>query len=55
MDRPKTEPSADIRTLASTIWQAFVALKDEGFSEHQALIVVGQMLAATMGRGDEKR
>jgi hypothetical protein len=41
------EPSADARTLAKTCHQIFVALTLEGFTEHQALMILGQMIAAT--------
>ncbi len=41
-----TEPAADLRRLASALWQIFVALQSEGFSEQQALVVVGQILVA---------
>lgn len=41
-----TEPSADLRMLASTLRQTFVALTAEGFSEQQALVIIGQILAA---------
>lgn len=44
--RPTTEPSADLRALASTLWQMFVALTSEGFTERQALVVIGQVLSA---------
>ena len=47
-----TEPNADMRVLATTLWQMFVALTQEGFSEQQALVVIGQMLAANTPRGD---
>lgn len=40
-----TEPAADIRQLASVLWQIFVALQAEGFTVHQALVVIGQVLA----------
>lgn len=43
---PPTEPAADLRQMASFLWQTFVALRDEGFSESQALVLIGQMLAA---------
>jgi hypothetical protein len=45
---PGEEPAADARAAASTIRQMFVALVHEGFTEHQALIVVGQTLVASM-------
>lgn len=41
-----TEPTAEIRQAASALWQVFVALKAEGFSEQQALVIVGHVLAA---------
>ena len=39
-----TEPSADIRQLASFLWQTYVALLNEGFSEQQALQIVANVL-----------
>jgi hypothetical protein len=39
-----TEPSADIRQAASAMWQMYVALTGEGFSESQALTIVGYAL-----------
>jgi hypothetical protein len=44
-----TEPSADLRQAASALWQMFVALRSEGFNEQQALVVIGQVLAANSG------
>ncbi len=41
-----TEPSADLRELASILRQTFVALTMEEFTENQALVIIGQMLAA---------
>lgn len=40
------EPSADLRMLAATLRQAYLALVAEGFTQAQALTVVGQILAA---------
>jgi hypothetical protein len=40
------EPNADIRVFAKTMQQMFVALVQEGFTERQALIIIGQILAA---------
>lgn len=52
MSNHPTEPASDLRQLASALWQTFVALTQEGFSEQQALIIIGQMLAASqMGGG----
>lgn len=47
-----TEPSADLRAMASTLWQTFVALQQEGFSESQALKIIGEIIAGMMPRGD---
>lgn len=40
------EPSADIRQAASALRQMFIALTAEGFDERQALVIIGQVLAA---------
>ena len=53
MSNHPTEPSADLRQLAATLWQTFVALTSEGFSEAQALTIIGKMLAASQGGGSE--
>lgn len=45
----QTEPSADLRQFASLVRQMYVALKAEGFDEMQALSVVGQVIASTLG------
>lgn len=44
-----TEPSADIRQAASTMWQIFVALTSEGFSEEQALMIISNMMRGNQG------
>lgn len=41
-----TEPSADLRGMASSLWQMYVALTLEGFSEAQALTIIGQIIIA---------
>lgn len=51
MPNSQTEPSADLRQMASAIRQMYVALTMEGFDDRQALTIVGQMLAATQGGG----
>lgn len=48
-----TEPSAALRQAAAGLWQMFVALTNEGFNEGQALVIIGQVLAANSGRGPE--
>jgi hypothetical protein len=46
------EPSADMRLLANTLRQMYVALCAEGFTEQQALIVTGQVIASNSGGGE---
>ncbi len=46
-----TEPSAVHRTAASAMWQMFVALTSEGFSEQQALTIIGYAIAASQNGG----
>lgn len=48
------EPNADARQFAAAMWQMFVALTKEGFTERQALVIIGQMLAAN-APGSEDR
>jgi hypothetical protein len=45
------EPSADLRQAASALRQMFIALLAEGFDERQALVIVGQILAANSQGG----
>lgn len=40
------EPSSDIRQAARGIREVYVALTQEGFSSQEALVIVGQILAA---------
>lgn len=47
-DRPKREPSADLRQSASQTHELYTALVDEGFTEAQALQLLGTMLAAAI-------
>lgn len=49
MSNHPTEPSADLREFASFIRQMHVALVGQGFTEQQALVIVGQTIAAQMG------
>lgn len=44
----RTEPSADIRLMASFLYQLFVALTEQGFSESQALTVVGDTISTAI-------
>ena len=47
------EPAAEFRQFASVSYQMFLALIEEGFTEQQALVVIGQVIAAALG--GEKR
>jgi hypothetical protein len=50
---PPTEPAADLRAMASVLWQTYVALTAEGFNERQALRIIADMLSAVTGQVDE--
>ena len=47
---PRIEPNAEMRTLASALWQMFTALTQQGFTEAQALVIIGQTLAAATAK-----
>lgn len=47
MARPPIEPSADLRQAAKGLREMYVALIEEGFTETQALVIIGQMVAGT--------
>jgi hypothetical protein len=40
------EPSADLRALAQGLRQMYLALVEEGFTQTEALVVIGQIIAA---------
>ena len=46
VDLVPVEPSADMREMAHHVREMFVALVGEGFTENQALVIVGQILSA---------
>lgn len=48
----KREPDATARQSAAALRNFFLALVDEGFTEPQALVILGQMLGAAKGTGD---
>jgi hypothetical protein len=52
MTFPQEEPSAAMREAARAVRETFVALVNEGFTEQQALIIVGQILMMNPGGGD---
>ncbi len=45
----KVEPAADLRAFATVVHQLYVALTEEGFTESQALIVVGVVVSSQLG------
>lgn len=48
-----TEPSADLRAAASIWYQAFIAMTDQGFTERQAMTIIGEIIqAAFSANGD---
>jgi hypothetical protein len=53
-DNDAVEPSAAMRAGAHSIREIFIALTMEGFSEKQALVIVGQMMSAAFNSGDDK-
>jgi hypothetical protein len=50
--RRHVEPSADIRIMSSFCYQLFVALKAEGFTESQALLILGQTIQGATAAND---
>ena len=49
MSNGPIEPSADLRQLASILRQTYLALVQEGFTQQEALTIIGQILAANGG------
>lgn len=50
MSNGPIEPKADMRQAANDLRQMFIALTQEDFTEHQALVIIGQILAANGGQ-----
>jgi hypothetical protein len=46
MSNGPVEPAADLRQMANMLRQTYVALTQEGFSSQEALVVIGQIIAA---------
>ena len=53
MSQPKMEPHAEMRSVANWMRQMYVALIDEGFTEQQALVLLGQTVTASIGKGSQ--
>lgn len=51
MSNGPIEPSADLRQLANVLRQTYLALMQEGFTEAEALAIIGQIISANMGGG----
>jgi len=47
------EPTADERVGAAAAFRLFVALQQEGFSESQALTILGTMLTAQIQKPEQ--
>lgn len=43
------EPAAEVRQVANTVAQLYAGLRQEGFSEQQALYLIGQMMRPDFG------
>jgi hypothetical protein len=54
MKFPTTEPSSEMRNAAKMHRQYFVALVQEGFTESQALQILGYMLSAAVASAPPK-
>lgn len=48
---PAREPSAELRTAARQLREYYVALVREGFSESQALRIIGAIISGQAGQG----
>lgn len=47
------EPSADIRAFALHMRQVYLALVGQGFTEPQAMAIIGTTIAAAITRGQQ--
>lgn len=52
MPNSPIEPPADLRTFAAFAFGLFTALTQEGFTEHQAVMIIGQFIAVNLGNQD---
>jgi hypothetical protein len=49
----KTEPNAEMRALATMMWQMYTAMIDEGFTEVQALQILSNLLVGSMRNSND--
>lgn len=49
--RPAVEPPADVRHAAASAYQLFVAYRQAGFTERQAIALILGLIAASNGGG----
>jgi hypothetical protein len=49
MGMNEKESAADFRVLAATLRQMYIALREEGFTQGEAVSIVGQVLLASTG------
>lgn len=47
------EPRSDMRQAAAGLMEMFVSLKNAGFTEHQALVIIGHMLSGGQKGGGQ--
>ncbi len=47
----QTEPSADLREMASMLWQTHVALTGSGFTEEQSLRIISELIGSSLHGG----
>lgn len=47
------EPNAQSRQFAATMRNLFTALTQANFTEQQALVIIGQVIAASFGKGKQ--
>lgn len=43
------EPAGDLRQMANILRQMYIALMAEGFTTQEALVIIGQCIAANSG------
>lgn len=49
MSNGPIEPAAEMRKFAAGTYEIYTALSQSGFTAQEALTIIGQMIAASMG------